>query len=133
MSADQKPYRSRRLRDVDPIFPVNVFTPTCSCPHGGSDLAEGEYCPVCHKLSRKTEEHRLLARDPRTDPKPEPKKKCAPELPGGTGSVKAKAKWFLRGYAGEVSAWTKSEARSLFKKLLGLDRLPVGSKVTRIE
>lgn len=67
------------------------------------------------------------------DPKPEPKKKCAPELPGGTGSVKAKSEWHLPGVPGHVMAWTKSEARAMFKQKLGMDRLPVGSKLLKIK
>lgn len=73
-----------------------------------------------------------MRRDPRTDPKPEPKKKHDAELPGGTGSLKTKPIWELAG-AGQVKAWTKSEARAAFKVKLGLERLPVGSKVTRVK
>jgi hypothetical protein len=131
MADDQKPYRSRRLRDVDPIWPVNVFTPVCACPHGDNDLNEGDYCPICHKLWKRAEQHKSMIRSPLTDPKPEPKKKHAPELPGGTGSLKAKSEWELAG-VGRVKAWTKSEARAAFKVMLGLARLPVGSKVKKV-
>lgn len=77
--------------------------------------------------------HHRLKRNPMDDPKPEPKKKCAPELPGGTGSVKAKSEWHLPGVPGHVMAWTKSEARAMFKQKLGVERLPVGSKLLKIK
>ena len=43
-------------------------------------------------------------------------------------------KWWFRYEGGviEVMAATKSEARSLIKKQLGLKRLPLGAKVRRV-
>lgn len=81
------------------------------------------------------EEHPSLQRDPRTDPKPDPPRTFAPEIPGGTGEVKAKPFFVLQG-VGMVQAWTKSEARAEFKRRLHLgpkDRLPIGFKVRRLD
>lgn len=126
-----KPKRRWRREpdEIEVLVPVNALTPTSACPHG-RDISRGQYCPVCDKLKLRNRHYRLR-RDPRTDPKPESKKKFAPDLPGGLGSVKAKPEWELPGI-GKVKAWTKSEARAMFKEKLGVSRLPVGSKVAKV-
>lgn len=45
---------------------------------------------------------------------------------------KEKRQWIWDGCPGIVHAHTKSEARSAFKKLMDLDRLPPGAKVIDI-
>ena len=69
--------RGPRLVPLFPIMPFRPFNPGPDCPHKGP-IREGSIlcCMVCHQSGM--DGHRALQRDPRTDPKPEPK---LPERP----------------------------------------------------
>lgn len=58
--------------ELVPLFPVGPFTPTSPCPHHGP-IREGSLlcCMVCSASGM--DGHPALARDPASDPRPEPK------------------------------------------------------------
>lgn len=106
-----------RPEDCEILLPINVLYPGNDpdrCPHGEIGVADRVYCPRCDKTG--IDEHHILKRDPRTDPSPE---------------KKVKPTWR---YAGKtVVAWTRSEARAEFKTVMGLKRLPPGTKVFELK
>lgn len=68
-------------RDAVPLFPNTSFVPDSACPHAGKSLVPGSRfcCMVCH--SSGLDALPALQRDPRTDPKPEPKATGPAEKP----------------------------------------------------
>ncbi len=58
--------------ELVPLFPVGPFTPASECPHRGP-IPEGSLlcCMVCSASG--VDGHPALARNPATDPRPEPK------------------------------------------------------------
>jgi hypothetical protein len=55
-----------------PLFPIGAFTPRSACPHHGPIRTGSVFCcMVCSQSG--VDDHPALKRDPRTDPRPEPK------------------------------------------------------------
>lgn len=62
-------------RDAVPLFPNTSFVPDSPCPHSRRLVPGSRFCcMVCHQSG--LDALPVLQRDPRTDPRPEPK---APE------------------------------------------------------
>lgn len=113
--------------DVQIVMPINGL-----CPGSPPTLirdGDRAYDVVSHRTG--IEDHPQLKRDPRTDPKPE--KKYIPGTPGGIGSVKTKPTWEVAGLEHTVTAWTKAEAKALFREYLrsrgekGRFSVPIGN------
>ena len=58
--------------ELVPLFPIGAFTPSSECRHRGP-IRPGslDCCMVCSTSG--VDDHPALKRDPRTDPKPEPR------------------------------------------------------------
>lgn len=73
--------------ELEPLFPNRAFAPDSECPHAGLIPAGSILCcMVCHQSG--VDDHPAFARDPRTDPKPEPKVET-PAEPEPTRAEKA--------------------------------------------
>lgn len=71
----------RRLPRLVPLFPIEPFTPQATCGHHGPIRPGSVFCcMVCSQSGM--DGHPALKRDPRTDPRPEPKA-AAPAKRGG--------------------------------------------------
>ena len=85
MTGERKPLwpkRLRRLRDMEPIYPVPPLVPASTCPHG-IDIRRGDYCEVCSRTAWPDELVLQSHRSPRTDPRPESKRYVPGKLKGG--------------------------------------------------
>lgn len=102
------------IEECEIVIPINGLFPG-SRP---TLIPDGDkaYDAVSHRTG--FEDHPRLQRDPRTDPKPEPKKKHDQDKPGGIGDLKTKPTWELPGLEHRVTAWTKAEAKALFREYL---------------
>lgn len=60
--------------ELVPLFPIGAFTPRSECRHRGP-IQPGslDCCMVCSASG--VDDHPALKRDPRTDPRPEPRKR----------------------------------------------------------
>jgi hypothetical protein len=76
----------RRLPRLVPLFPIGPFTPQAACGHHGPIRPGSVFCcMVCSQSGQ--DGHPALKRNPRTDPRPEPKA-AAPRKPGARESRK---------------------------------------------
>ncbi|MGC8643447.1 MAG: hypothetical protein ACP5XB_26620 [Isosphaeraceae bacterium] len=75
-SGDRQWEDPRRLPRLVPLFPIGPFTPRSTCGHHGT-IRQGSVfcCMICHQSGM--DGHPGLKRNPKTDPRPEPKPPAA--------------------------------------------------------